>query len=259
LSNLAFAFTCQREALELPVPQPLIDALSGKSVAIVGLPVNDAQRLAATLDRAMAKPVISDSTGARDFSAQPCDVVVLKTGTPANTGGQPAVYVGRREDLFSIDVRRQLLFLHNAWHAEEALVRISLALSRPSAVPSAPISGRPSVLVAAEDASLVALVGKALENAGIPCSAVPNGNAALQKLRQEQPGALVLDAGMRGLDYGQLLSALRSENLSVRVFLLAARHQASEILSGVAWGAGDFLFKPFSPLELVARLKRLMD
>jgi len=258
LTNLAFAFSCQREALELPVPQPLIDALAGKCVAIVGLPVNDAQRLAATLDRATARPLIS-SVLPIDPSVPPCDVVVLKTGIPgAYTGGLPTVFVGRREDLFSLDVSRQLLFLHNAWHAEEALVRISLAVARPLPTPGPPLPVPSSVLVAADDASLVALVGKALENAGIACGAVPDGNAALENLRHGTVGALVLDAGIRGLDYSQVLSTLRSETLGVRVFLLASRHQASEILHGVALGAGDFLFKPFSPLELVARLKRLM-
>ena len=62
LTNLAFAFTCQREALDLPVPQTFMDTLSGKRVAIVGMPVNDAHRLAAALERASAKPVFFEAS-----------------------------------------------------------------------------------------------------------------------------------------------------------------------------------------------------
>ena len=56
----------------------------------------------------------------------------------------------------------------------------------------------------------------------------------------------------------QLLAALRAERPAIRILLLASRQQEDEILRGVTLGADDYIVKPFSPMELVARLKRLI-
>jgi DNA-binding response OmpR family regulator len=60
------------------------------------------------------------------------------------------------------------------------------------------------------------------------------------------------------MDGYEVLAALRSENLPVRVMLLTARQRESDIIRGFTLGADDYVVKPFSPMELVARLKRLI-
>ena len=55
-----------------------------------------------------------------------------------------------------------------------------------------------------------------------------------------------------------VLAAIRADNLPVRVMLLTARQQESDIIRGFTLGADDYVVKPFSPMELVARLKRLV-
>jgi DNA-binding response OmpR family regulator len=60
------------------------------------------------------------------------------------------------------------------------------------------------------------------------------------------------------MDGYEVLSAIRAENLPVRVMLLTARQQESDIIRGFTLGADDYVVKPFSPMELVARLKRLV-
>jgi DNA-binding response OmpR family regulator len=60
------------------------------------------------------------------------------------------------------------------------------------------------------------------------------------------------------MDGYEVLAAIRAENLPVRVLLLTARQQESDIIRGFTLGADDYVVKPFSPLELVARLKRLI-
>ena len=63
---------------------------------------------------------------------------------------------------------------------------------------------------------------------------------------------------MPGMDGYEVLAAMRAEKLPVRVILLTARQQESDIIRGFALGADDYVVKPFSPMELVARLKRLI-
>jgi DNA-binding response OmpR family regulator len=56
-----------------------------------------------------------------------------------------------------------------------------------------------------------------------------------------------------------MLSAMRSSHPAVRILLLAAGSQENEVLRGFTLGAGDFVVTPFNPLELLARLSRLLE
>jgi DNA-binding response OmpR family regulator len=77
-------------------------------------------------------------------------------------------------------------------------------------------------------------------------------------LREYRPHAAVLDVNMPGMDGFEVLTAIRREAIPVRVILLTARHTESDILRGFSLGADDYMIKPFNPMELVARLKRLL-
>ena len=81
----------------------------------------------------------------------------------------------------------------------------------------------------------------------------------LKPIRKLRPQAAVLDVDMPGMDGYQVLTAVRQEGLAVRVLLLTARQQESDIVRGFSLGADDYVVKPFSPMELVARLKRLLS
>jgi len=61
------------------------------------------------------------------------------------------------------------------------------------------------------------------------------------------------------MDGYEVLAAIRREGIPVRVLLLTARQQEGDVLRGFALGADDYVVKPFSPMELVARLKRLLS
>jgi DNA-binding response OmpR family regulator len=90
------------------------------------------------------------------------------------------------------------------------------------------------------------------------CHLAADGPKALDAVRRLRPQAAILDVNMPGMDGYEVLSAIRAENLPVRVMLLTARQQESDIIRGFTLGADDYVVKPFSPMELVARLKRLV-
>jgi len=108
------------------------------------------------------------------------------------------------------------------------------------------------------DVPVVALVQAALQNFGMDCIAVADGRSAIEALRRSRPQAAVLDLNMPEMDGYEVLSAIRAENLPIRVLLLTARQQENDLIRGFTLGADDYVVKPFSPMELVARLKRLL-
>ena len=105
---------------------------------------------------------------------------------------------------------------------------------------------------------MLALVRTALENFGMDVQVAVDGHKALEAARRWRPQAAILDVNMPGMDGYEVLAALRAENLPVRVMLLTARQRESDIIRGFTLGADDYVVKPFSPMELIARLKRLI-
>ena len=119
-------------------------------------------------------------------------------------------------------------------------------------------AGRIRVLIVDDDPTVLALVRAALQNFGMECETAANGRAALEMIRKSRPHVAVLDVNLPGMDGYEVLAAIRSDGLQVRVLLLTARQQESDVIRGFTLGADDYMVKPFGPMELVARLKRLV-
>ncbi len=276
LTNLVLGFSSPREARDAAVPEAIVGTLSGKSVAIVGLPAHETQRLCVALERAQAKAHFFELASSPETAVQlGCDLVVayVRPDTadspwlhPASAAKLPTVFVGSRDDLLSLDPAAQglaLEYLMDSWQPEEALVRLSLALTHVR--PAAPlhqaatvITGRPRILIADDDATALALVRMALENFGMDCFTASDGPSALESARTIKPHAAILDVNMPGMDGYEVLAAIRAEALNMRIVLLTARQRENDILRGFTLGADDYIVKPFSPMELLARLKRLL-
>jgi DNA-binding response OmpR family regulator len=278
LTNLALAFNSPREARDAPLSESIVQSLSGKRVALVGLASSDAQRMCVALERTEAVPVFFEIAEPPDSKAvMECHLAVVHV-RPETAGARwlepgkqsilPLVFVGSRDDLLSLDPAVQSLaceFLMDSWQPEEALVRLSLALSheRPGAgpariLPSGGPSERPRVAIADDDPTVLALVRTALANFGMECYTATDGPSALDTIRRYRPHAAILDVNMPGMDGYEVLSAVRAEQIPSRILLLTARQQESDVIRGFTLGADDYVVKPFSPMELVARMKRLL-
>jgi two-component system cell cycle response regulator DivK len=273
---LAMAFSTPREARDTPVPERLRRMLCGVRVAIVDLPASEEQRLSVALERAEAVPVVLPS-GEHPESpvALSCDAAAVHVSDDAATSPWlktavtervPVVLLGRRDHLLNLELpvyARTHEVLMDGWQPEEAWVRLSLALERHGSTGSAPPPAslpltHTRVVVADDDPTVVAVLRGTLLNFGMECETVANGPRALESVRRFRPAAAVLDVNMPGMDGFEVLSTIRAERLPVRVLLLTARQQEEDVLRGFALGADDYVVKPFSPLELVARLKRLL-
>ncbi|MEU8285145.1 response regulator transcription factor [Micromonospora sp. NPDC048905] len=113
------------------------------------------------------------------------------------------------------------------------------------------------VLVADDDLRHAEGIRRYLVAAGHETTVVHDGRAALDAARRDRPDLLILDVMMPGLDGLQVCRTLRQES-DVLVLMLTARSAESDLLLGLELGADDYLAKPFSPRELVARTRTLL-
>jgi len=111
------------------------------------------------------------------------------------------------------------------------------------------------VLVVEDEESLALGVRDALEHAGFKVEVVHDGPSALDKIRADQPDLVVLDLMLPGMGGLEILGILRKERRDVRVVILTALASENDLIQGFELGADDYVKKPFSPRELVARVE----
>ena len=111
-----------------------------------------------------------------------------------------------------------------------------------------------TILVVDDEARIVKLVRDYLERAGFDVLAAHNGEMALTLARLEQPDLIVLDLMLPGVDGLDVCRRLRQES-GVPIIMLTARVEEADRVVGLELGADDYVTKPFSPRELVARVR----
>jgi DNA-binding response OmpR family regulator len=113
------------------------------------------------------------------------------------------------------------------------------------------------ILVADDDPKLVQVLRMYLEHEGHSVLAVADGRAALDQCRARKPDLVVLDVMMPEVDGLDVCHILRRES-AVPIILLTARSTENDILLGLDLGADDYITKPYSPRQLVARVRALL-
>lgn len=114
------------------------------------------------------------------------------------------------------------------------------------------------MIVAEDDAKQAELVRRYLEREGHAVTVVADGLAALEQVRQGTPDLLVLDVMMPRADGLDVIRVLRSEERELAVLMLTARATEDDLLLGLDLGADDYMTKPYSPRELMARVRTLL-
>ena len=116
-----------------------------------------------------------------------------------------------------------------------------------------------TVLVVDDEPTIVEVVGTYLERAGFEVERAMDGLEALRLAELHRPDLVVLDLMLPGLDGFEVLRRLRERpGKPVAVIMLTARGEESDRLVGLRHGADDYVVKPFSPAELVARVEAVL-
>jgi DNA-binding response OmpR family regulator len=120
--------------------------------------------------------------------------------------------------------------------------------------PSAPLA----ILVAEDQADIRDLLALNLRNAGYEVTAVADGRSALALQTEQARDLLILDLMMPGLDGLEVCKALRAKGSATPILMLTAKSTELDRVLGLELGADDYLTKPFSLAELLARVKALL-
>jgi DNA-binding response OmpR family regulator len=113
------------------------------------------------------------------------------------------------------------------------------------------------ILVVEDETKIARLVRDYLEHAGFQAEVVGDGEAALASARRSRPDLVVLDLGLPGRDGLDVARVLRRTS-SVPIVMLTARGDEIDRVVGLELGADDYVVKPFSPKELVARVRAVL-
>jgi two-component system alkaline phosphatase synthesis response regulator PhoP len=114
-----------------------------------------------------------------------------------------------------------------------------------------------SILVVDDEPGIVTVVRDYLEHAGFTVLTAGDGPAALRLARTGAPDLVVLDLGLPSLDGLDVIRELRRSS-AVPIIVLTARGDEADRIVGLELGADDYLAKPFSPRELVARVRAVL-
>ncbi len=114
------------------------------------------------------------------------------------------------------------------------------------------------ILVVDDEASVVEVVSLYLKRDGFQVRVARDGRQALTSISEQKPALVVLDLMLPEIDGLEIMRRLRSVGSSVPVIMLTARRQETDRIYGLELGADDYVVKPFSPAELVSRVKAVM-
>jgi DNA-binding response OmpR family regulator len=115
----------------------------------------------------------------------------------------------------------------------------------------------PKILVVDDELKIARLVRDYLSEAGFDVTLASTGPAAVAAVRSDRPDLVVLDLGLPGMDGYDVTRAIRSGS-AIPIIMLTARSEETDRIVGLELGADDYVVKPFSPRELVARVKAVL-
>jgi CheY-like chemotaxis protein len=262
----------------LIVPELVSVNLGGKRFAVIGCETAEAVRVVAAFTAANASAwvvTVPPEGPSPNFFASYDGCILRAIPSPgwgyvsaaelAAQCGKPTLVIGSRDELAGLVAGSAAMahdFLIDPWNANDLLLRSFRQIVRIAASANGAEAAKESirVLVADDDATIRRMVTGILRGSEIHCEVACDGYEALELARTFSPHVAILDINMPRMDGFEVLSAIKGDAFTrdVRVVMLSARQRETDVVRGFALGADDYVTKPFSPMELVARVKRAL-
>lgn len=247
--------------------------LSGKRAALIGFNRAVAQEVTSVMTEAQAftRNFPFDLSPAADV-LKPFELVLIDVQAPSGSHWLNAdelapvldrsLALGDSAAFLSLLTSSRLPYREFCvWPASpDELVCRCISALRSGRAASRSVATNSTVVLADDDPSITSLVRLTLQRNGMVCEAASTGGEALALIHKFKPSAAVLDVGMPHMDGFEVLSRIKSDpDLSdTKVILLTGCEQEKDILRGFSLGADDYVIKPFNPMELLMRLKRVI-
>ena len=237
------------------------ESLSGKTVALVALGRELLIDATSALDRVGAKWQAASGADTAALRHADLAIVTMAAAKDAAKAGVPMLIVGPLVDIArtaEYDAHCDFM-IAPPLQGEELLLRGAHLLSGPS--PRARrAEDKPVVLAADDDPTTTAIVRAVVTQNGMTCHVAADGRAAIDTARKVRPTVVILDVNMPFRDGFEVLAALRQtpETETTAVVMLTSVQQEADVVRAFSLGADDYVVKPFNPMELLARIKRLV-
>lgn len=176
---------------------------------------------------------------------------------------------GKQEDEFSVSFSAGLVAVERKEEVEETIARADKLLYQAKSQGrsriisgEAKLEGQAKMVLMAEDDDLTAsVVIHRLEREGFKVIHFEDGQKAYDWANENVSDIVILDVKMPGMDGFELLGKLRklNEYKKIPIMMLTSMGKESDVVRGLESGASDYLLKPFSPIEIVARVNRLLS
>jgi DNA-binding response OmpR family regulator len=180
---------------------------------------------------------------------------------------KPALVIGTLEELMMqpqamADLNRD--FVVRPFKPEELLLRASRILrfaeTAELAIQSSSRNGLHHILLADDDATTITMISTILKHFDFDCEIAHDGVQALDIARKKKPDLVLLDVSMPKMNGFEALAALRKDSATrnTPVVLVSAHRDEADVVKGFSLGANDYIAKPFTPGELMARINRIL-
>lgn len=234
-------------------------ALAGKTVAVVGVARDAMFDVTAAVEGAggtwQAFPSVDPAALRRS------DLVIAAAAAAPHLAEveRPILILGTVEEIAAHDgAGRDFALL--PVNADEVVLRAAHLLAGAAQQrQSRAAASTPVVVAADDDPTTTAIVRTVVSQNRMTCHTADNGRKALETIRAVRPDVAVLDVNMPHMGGFEVLAALREDASlrSVCVLMLTSVQQEADIVRAFSLGADDYVVKPFNPMELLARIRRL--
>jgi len=262
-----------RDGVELP--QFLLKALAGKRYALIDFEPPQLNAIVAILDEigAFSRTVDIQQIQTHPSVLNPFDICICKVSRlpigeagwmPGGSADKPALLVGTLQEILRQTLKdpcRMRDFLVEPWHPHDLLLRSFhlLHVSR-QAVPADAATVEPTVIIADDDSTTTTLIATLLRKYQVKSVVARDGGEAIQAVNNVRAQVMVLDVNMPKVSGFEVLQAIKHGDaaIPIKVAMLTSRQQETDVVRAFGLGADDYIVKPFNPLELVSRVKRLL-
>ena len=237
------------------------EALAKKKVALVGLRREVLLDATAALDAAGAT---WQASGTADASAlRQADLVVAGVDAAAQIDeGIPLLVVGSLDEVVRsrVSAGQRDFLIAPPLQADELLLRGSHLVTSAPPRPRVARDEKPVILAADDDPTTTTIVRAVVTQKGMTCHIASDGRAAIESAKRIRPDVVVLDVNMPFHDGFEVLAAIRqaAETEDAAVVMLTSVQQEADVVRAFSLGADDYVVKPFNPMELLARIERLV-